>query len=206
MSADTRDRLVSAAERLFATRGIEAVSLREITRASGAKNAVAAQYHFADRAGVVAAVLDKHRPDVEARRNGLLDQYEADGEPHDLRFLAGALVRPLAAKLATPDGGAEFLQIYADLLNRPQPHLDLDEPSLERWHRLAGRQLDDDAATMHRRFTALLYTAVELARRARAGGQDDHRLFTSWLVDIVAAVLGAPVSEETQRLRRSRDD
>ncbi len=66
---DTRTRLVDAAERLFAERGIDSVSLREVTRASGARNAIALQYHFIDRAGVVAAILDKHAPEVEARRN-----------------------------------------------------------------------------------------------------------------------------------------
>ena len=118
--SDTRARLVTAAETLFAERGIDAVSLREVTRASGAKNAVAVQYHFSDRAGVVLAILDKHAPDVESRRGAMLDDYESRGEP-DLRFLAAAFVRPLAAQLANADGGPQYLQIYADLLNRPKP-------------------------------------------------------------------------------------
>src|SRR5215831_7778663 len=96
-------RLITAAEQLFAARGIDAVSLREINRAAGARNAVAVQYHFEDRDGVLLAVLQKHRPDVEARRHAMLDQYEADGAA-DLRRLAAALVRPWAAKLADPDG------------------------------------------------------------------------------------------------------
>jgi AcrR family transcriptional regulator len=75
----TRARLITAAERLFAERGIDGVSLREINRASGAKNAVAVQYHFDDRAGVVRAILDKHRPAIEASRHALLDEYEASG-------------------------------------------------------------------------------------------------------------------------------
>ncbi|MBL7500218.1 TetR/AcrR family transcriptional regulator [Frankia sp. CNm7] len=201
MTGTTRDRLISAAERLFAERGIDAVSLREITRASGARNAIAAQYHFNDRSGMVQAILDKHRPDVEARRNALLDQYEAS-DARDLRLLAGALVRPPAAKLADPDGGREYLRVYADLLNRPQPHLDLREPSLGRWRDLVGPLLEDEALTLHRRFTAMLHTAVELGRRARSTSRDDDRLFTSWLVDVVAAILAAPVSPETRRLMK----
>src|SRR5215471_2655352 len=119
----TQVRLISAAEQLFAARGIDAVSLREINRASGARNAVAVQYHFEDRAGVVRAVLQKHRADVEARRHAMLDQYEADAAA-DLRRLAEALVRPLAAKLADPDGGPEYLQIHAEVLNRPRSPVD----------------------------------------------------------------------------------
>jgi hypothetical protein len=51
---------------------------------------------------------------------------------------------------------------------------------------------------------ALLFTSVELARRARADRHDDERLFTSSLVDVVAAVLRADASPETTRLLRAR--
>jgi AcrR family transcriptional regulator len=38
--------LISAAERLYAERGVDAVSMREITREAGQKNSSAFQYHF----------------------------------------------------------------------------------------------------------------------------------------------------------------
>ena len=201
---DTRAQLLEAAERLFAEHGVDGVSLREINREAGAKNAVAIQYHFTDRAGVLRAVLDKHMPSVEARRHALLDQYEAEGAD-DLRALAGALVRPLAAELSNPAGGREFLQIHADLLNRPRPSVDpaaLEDPtnSLYRWRVLVDPFLEPAAARLHRRFTAVVFTAVELSRRARDTSRADDRLFVSHLVDIVAAILPAPVSDETRRL------
>jgi AcrR family transcriptional regulator len=210
--ATTKDRLIEAAERLFAERGIDGVSLREINRASGARNAIAVQYHFSDRAGVVRAILDKHGPAVEARRHAMLDHYEAEGRD-DIRQLAAALVRPLAAKLADPGGGPEYLQIYADLLNRPNPLVspspldDLDDPSssIHRWRMLMEPLLEEDAVRLHRRFTALLHAGVELSRRARSGPHTDDRLFTSYLVDVVAAILTAPVSVETARLADERD-
>ena len=43
---ETRTQLMRAAERLFAERGIEVVSLREINRAAAQRNATALQYHF----------------------------------------------------------------------------------------------------------------------------------------------------------------
>src|SRR4029453_18429930 len=100
----TSERLITAAERLFAAHGIDAISLREINRAAAARNGWARQYHFRDRDGLVRAVMAKHHRDVEARRHAMLDAYEADGRD-DVRALAGALVRPLAAKLADEDGG-----------------------------------------------------------------------------------------------------
>lgn len=206
MSDDTKARLLAAAERLFAERGVDAASLREINRSSGARNAVAVQYHFADRSGMVAAVLAKHTPGIEAARHALLDAYEAEARP-DLRTLTAALVRPFAAKLADPAGGPEYLQILADLLNRPRPAVGpgpFDDPamSLHRWRALVDPFLDEDAVRLHRRFTAVLHTAVELGRRARSAPHTDDRLFVSHLIDVVTAILGGPASDETRRLAR----
>ncbi|MFD0687494.1 TetR/AcrR family transcriptional regulator [Actinomadura fibrosa] len=214
---DTRERLLDAAERLYAERGIDGVSLREIVQAAGARNATAVQYHFGDRGGVIRAIFARHLPDVDARRHALLDAYEAGGGApdggapggRDVRVLAAALVRPMAARLADPSGRA-FLQIWADVLNRPDPLGPVpvpDDPSdsLCRWRDLVGPLLEEDAARLHRRFTAILYAAIELARRARSGPRTDDRLFTSYLIDVVAAILGAPVSPETRRLADERD-
>jgi AcrR family transcriptional regulator len=204
----TRARLVAAAEQLFAERGIEAVSLREISRHSGARNAIATQYHFKDRAGVLAAIMLKHQPTVEAGRQALLDQYEAaaiDG-PDGVRMLAGALVRPLAAKLADPDGGPEFLQIHAEMLDRlPGGAGATALPSVARWRALVDPLLERDAVRLHRRYTAILHAATELARRAQTGPHTDDRLFVSYLVDVVTAILSFPVSAETRRLADERD-
>ncbi len=204
----TTDRLISAAEELFANHGIDGVSLREINRVAGAKNASALQYHFRDRDGLLRALIAKHSRDVEARRHAMLDAYEADGH-EDLRALAGALVRPMTAKLADTDGGPEYLQIQADLTNRPRPVIDpagRDDPtaSIHRWRMLVGGLLDDDATRLHRRFAAIRFAAVEVARRARSGPHTDDRLFTSDLVDLVTGVLSAPLSDETLRLDAER--
>jgi AcrR family transcriptional regulator len=203
----TAERLIDAAEVLFATHGIEGVSLREINRTAGARNASALQYHFGGRDGLLRAVLAKHHHAVEARRHAMLDAYEADGA--DLRALAGALVRPNAAMLADGDGGPAYLQIMAELMNRPRPVIDpaaLDDPasSIYRWRTLVARLLDNDATRLHRRFVAMRFAAVELARRARSAPHTDDRLFVSHLVDLVAGLLAAPLSHETRRLDAER--
>jgi AcrR family transcriptional regulator len=204
----TAERLIDTAEALFATHGIEGVSLREINRTAGARNASALQYHFGGRDGLLRAVLAKHHHAVEARRHAMLDAYEADGRA-DLRALAGALVRPNAAMLADGDGGPAYLQIMADLMNRPHPVIDpaaLDDPasSIYRWRTLVAGLLDNDAARLHRRFVAMRFAAVELARRARSAPHTDDRLFVSHLVDLVAGLLAAPLSDETRRLDAQR--
>jgi AcrR family transcriptional regulator len=208
-SADTRDRLIAAAEELFAANGIQAVSLREIVRTAGARNSTALQYHFGDRAGLVRAVLEKHHLDVDTRRHAMLDAYEADGQD-DLWALAHALVGPLAAKLADPDGGCAYLQILAELMNRPQPALDpaaFDDPgdSTLRWRELVAPLLSEDALRLHRRFVALRFAVVELARRADTAPHTDDSLFVSHLVDLVAALLDAQPSAQTLRRLQARD-
>jgi AcrR family transcriptional regulator len=204
---DTRDRLIAAAEELFAANGIQAVSLREIVRASGARNTTALQYHFGDREGLMRAVLEKHHLDVATRRQAALDAYESEGS-EDLRALAAALVQPLAAKLSDPKGGGAYLQILAELMNRPQPALAaLDDPdeSMLRWRAAVAPLLSEDAIRLHRRFVALRFAIVELARRADGAPHTDDRLFVSHLIDLVAALLAAPPSTQTLRLESARD-
>src|SRR5881394_1603360 len=95
MVVSVRAALIDAAERLFAERGSDGVSLREITSAAGATNASAVQYHFGDRRGLVRAVLAKHAGDIDKHRHQMLDEYEQRrGEHGDLRALAAALVEP----------------------------------------------------------------------------------------------------------------
>ncbi len=208
----TKARLLTAAEQLFAQHGIDGVSLREINRTSGARNAIAVQYHFADRAGVVRAILDKHQPGIEAARHAMLDQYEADpsgDRERDIRVLAAALVRPLAAKLSDPGGGPEFLQINADLLNRPNPLItpspyEDSATSIHRWRMLLEPLIEQDAVRLHRRFTAMQHAAQELSLRARSGPHTDDRLFVSYVIDVVAAILAAAVSGETRRLAEEK--
>src|SRR5262245_43351786 len=123
---DTRERLIDAAERLFAAQGVNTVSLREIVRESGARNVTALQYHFGDRRALLRAVLDRHHRDVEVARHALLDThvdtYEV-GDQGGVHALAAVLVRPLATKLAS-EGGRAYLQILAELLNRRDPPID----------------------------------------------------------------------------------
>lgn len=204
-SGDTRGRLLDAAEILFGERGSETVSLREISRVAGARNVMAAQYWFTDRGGLVQALLDRHDPEVEARRHALLDAYEAGGH-EEVHGLAGALVRPLATKLDQGAGGLGYLRTLAEQLTSPSPsliplHLEREGSSIRRWSELVGPLLEDEALRTHRRFLAVRFAVSELALRARRSERRDDRLFVAHLVDVSAGLLLAPVSAESRRLR-----
>ena len=77
VSEETRSRLIHAAGELFALRGVDAVTVREIAdKADAVPNAV--RYHFGDKAGLVAAVEDFA---LTPWRDGRLQNYctENDG-------------------------------------------------------------------------------------------------------------------------------
>jgi AcrR family transcriptional regulator len=201
----TREKLIDTARQLFAERGVAHVSLREISRAAEQRNVSALQYHFGDREGLLRAVMEPYHREVDARRNALLDHLDA-GEA-SLRDFAGALVRPSAALLADP-GGRQFLRIFGHLLGHPDPRA-LGEatggeaPSLKRWRKALEPWIPEEAVPLHRRFTAIQLTHVELGRRAELSRRE-HGLFISHLVDLAAAILAAPISEETRRLLAQR--
>lgn len=199
-----RANLISAGERLFAERGIDNVSLREISRASGARNVVALQHHFGDREGLLTAILQKHRDRVGGRRHVLLDAYELAGRP-DLEAFATALVEPLAACLVDEDGGRDFLQIWADLVVRPRPTRWLGmengrEDSMERWRRLGDPLLASSQKRVHRRYSAVVYVVTELARRAQDPAPFDVEIVANQTIDVVMSILSAPVRAKTASL------
>lgn len=202
---DARQKLIEAARDLFAERGIEGVSLREITRAASQGNTSALQYHFGDRAALLRAVLEPHQDQVDARRASLLDEIEAR-ESTELRELASALVRPSAAMLQV-EGGKAYLRIMAELWRDPG-RFSLDEISaqmgLRRWREVTKRSMPEITSPLHRRYAATQLCFSELGRRASTRRRSDHRLFVSDLIDLATGILSASVSRETRKLLEER--
>jgi len=204
--ANGRQALIEAARALFAERGIEGVSIRELGRAAAQRNNNAVQYHFGDREALLLAVLGPYNERVGSRRAALLDELEAEAPP-SIRSLAGALVRPSAAMLEDA-GGRDYLCIVAELIADPaniRRRGPFDDTRLDRWNRLAKRNMAETTLPLHRRFSATNLCFSELGRRAASRRRGDHRLFVSDLVDLVTGLLCAEVSEETLRLLDERE-
>ena len=206
---ETRAQLIRAGERLFAERGVEAVSLREINREADQRNATSLQYHFEDRNGLLQAILEKHEMAIEASRHDLLDKIE-DAAETDLHQLSAALVQPAAEKLSDRNGGRSYLRIVAQLINhhiaRVDPFAGEDATSsLHRWRAMVEPLMTPLAVDpLYRRFTARRIMFIELARRAESPRRKDDRLFVSHLVDLVTAILDAPISPSTRSLLKER--
>lgn len=126
---ETRTRLLDAAERLFAERNLDAVSVRDITEAAGA-NTAAVHYHFGSKAGLVTAILERRAGVMGRRRAELLDALE--GRQHlDLRSVAEAMVLPTAEMAASAPGGQHYVAFLATLGSSTDLLTDLIRPYVD---------------------------------------------------------------------------
>jgi AcrR family transcriptional regulator len=110
----TRRKLLDAAHWLFAERGVNRVTLSELTAAAGQRNSSAIPYHFGSREGLLRAVLAEHTPKVRRRRRELLVVARA-APPGDPRPAAECFVRPLADLLGGDWRERAYLRIIAEL-------------------------------------------------------------------------------------------
>src|ERR1700744_12731 len=99
---NTKDRILDAAERLFARDGFEATSLRAITTEAEV-NLAAVNYHFQSKEALVQAVIGRRMGPVNARRLALLDAYEAQSGRHPVSFdkILEAFLRPVVEMVGT---------------------------------------------------------------------------------------------------------
>src|SRR5262245_2537091 len=169
---DAREALIRVAERLMAERGVEAVDLKEIQLAAGQRNRSAVNYYFGDRAGLVAAIIDKHRVAINEQRHRLLDEFEQSGSG-SVRALLDAAVAPFADLLSDPSG-RDFMIIVAERATRlgttglfaaEQRHTD----SVQRFNRMLFELLPGSRAERERLVgQAVLTVPTLLADVARA--------------------------------------
>ncbi|AOW92673.1 hypothetical protein BFN03_08115 [Rhodococcus sp. WMMA185] len=94
VAESTRERLLAAAQRLFAQGGEDATSLRAITREAGT-NVAAVNYHFGSRDELLRLVLEGYIEPINARRMAMFDAAVATfGDHVPVRVLLTAFVRP----------------------------------------------------------------------------------------------------------------
>lgn len=108
MAGGARDQLIDIAERISATRGVAAMTLRDVQVESGQRNKSVVQYYFGSRRGLIEAVMDARMGPINVRRLKIL---EGIGDQPQVRDLVDALISPLADAAVHRDGShwARFL-------------------------------------------------------------------------------------------------
>jgi AcrR family transcriptional regulator len=197
VNEDTRDRLLDAAQELFAQTGSWTTPLARVVRAAGQRNQSAIQYHFGSREELIYALIERDRAGEMQERQARLDA--ASGEP-DLRAAVTALVLPSCAGL-TEQRGRRLRMIIADVvrgisdeqLTTPRP------PDLARTVRLIETAMPPMPGRVRTtRIAAGLRLVIEMtAARARTIEAEEQplvgaRSFERELLEILHGLLSAP--------------
>ncbi|MEC9346774.1 MAG: TetR family transcriptional regulator [Pseudomonadota bacterium] len=208
---DTREKLLLTAERLFGERGLNGVSLREITREAGQRNASALHYHFGSREGLISAIFEKRMHYLDQRRMEYLDEVEAEGRAGDMRAVAEAAIRPIAEFLWRDDGSSNYVRFLTEMFVTPEFLVsdfvrNKHDLGLQRSYRMVRALVPDIPDNlMRQRFLLVLHAGtyaladIDTARqrRAREGKPFDLARAIENLIDLWVGAMSAPVTEQT---------
>lgn len=143
--AGTKDRLLDTAERLFASSGIDAISLRTITAEAGV-NLAAVNYHFQSKDALAMAVVERRFSPITRERLRMLDEFEAAAAPGPVPStkLIEAFVTPVLSLLNGP--GRDFVPLMARIYTEQRSFMegilrDHLRPVIVRFHAAFQRTL-----------------------------------------------------------------
>src|SRR5271165_3716448 len=118
----TKDKLMDAAEKLFARRGFHGSSLRDITAAAGVDLALV-NYHFGSKKGLLAAVLERRGRILNEERLRRLAEVRREAAPHapSTEAVVGAFFDPILDRLAhAGPGWHNYFSLIAFVNNSPE--------------------------------------------------------------------------------------
>jgi AcrR family transcriptional regulator len=200
-SLGTEERLLRAAELLFAERGIAAVSLRSIMQAAET-NVAAVHYHFGSKAALVEAVVRSRIDAVVTARDVLLAKIDPAG-PVAPALLAQAFIQPVVDLVDA--GGRNWVSIIGNLLASNDPALaPIAENFLERNTRFVQlmRAANPDASmeTISFRLTQSMILTLRVLGglpevrdlMSGAGARWSVDQVREQLLDVVTSILAGP--------------
>jgi len=140
-SPHTRERVLDAAEQLFADHGLDGVSIRDITGAADV-NLGAINYHFGTKDNLIAAVVERRIAPASEERLRALEALEkaAGGKPPSLEAILEALFRPAVEQaMKEAQGGRTFAKLMARCFVDPHPAV---EKTMHRYVGEVARRFD----------------------------------------------------------------
>lgn len=197
----TREKILSVAERLFAERGVFAVSNRQIGEAAGQGNNTAVGYHFGTKTDLIRAITAEHARRIDEIRGRLLAEHQGSTS---LRDWVVVMVRPLTDHLAELDPPSWYARFAAQLMTDPALR---DVMTAEALHSPATQaaaagitrtmpELPEEVrAERHEMVrTLIVHTCAERERALTSGAA--WRAVEAHLTDAIVGLLSAPVSAD----------
>lgn len=107
----TKDRILGAAEELFAQHGFGGTSLRQVTSRADV-NIAAVNYHFGSKENLINEVFRRRMDDMSRQRLDMLERARSE-HPGELEPLLAAFVEPALALAGDRQGGVAFIRVIA---------------------------------------------------------------------------------------------
>ena len=108
---NTKERILGAAEELFAQNGFAGTSLRQVTSRADV-NIAAVNYHFGSKENLVNEVFRRRMDEMSGQRLARLAQARVD-HPGELEAVLAAFVEPALAIAQDRQGGGAFIRVIA---------------------------------------------------------------------------------------------
>ena len=108
----TKDRILGAAEELFAQHGFSGTSLRQVTSRADV-NIAAVNYHFGSKENLVNEVFRRRMDEMSAQRLAQLRQAPSQQHPASSKPVLAAFVEPALALSKDRHGGGAFIRVIA---------------------------------------------------------------------------------------------
>ncbi len=126
VGVETKEEILRAAERLFASQGIAESSLRRITREAGV-NLAAVHYHFGSKEALVRAVLERRLAPLNRVRLDRLEELGRRGDrAPELEEVIRAFVGPVFEMIDREQGGHAFARFVVRTFSEPDEELRQD--------------------------------------------------------------------------------
>jgi AcrR family transcriptional regulator len=172
-TTDTKEQIISVAERLFAERGFAGTTLRNVISEADV-NLAAVHYHFGSKEELFRAVVERFARPIVEQELALLKQLQAGGRVPSLEAILTALFKPCLEFLARDK---KFLLVHTQFMGRcwtePEPLKSIVEEE----------------------FSASIAAFLDVLQRALP---EQSRSQLSWKFDLVIAALVRVQSEAGQ--------
>lgn len=208
LRSESSNTIKTIALKLFAERGVDGVTVREIATAAGQKNHGAVGYYFGSKEALVREIVADGAKVIDDRRNMRLDALEAAGGPRTVREVVDTIIYPSLEPFG--NGADDCYLRFTVMLN--MTHRDLFVNAIgSQWNRGYQRCLSHLRRLMPPMSTAMKnqrlmflgsYIAMMLALRQTALS-DTTRAHSTWpsdatlrhLAHTATAIIEAPDQE-----------